>query len=536
MNERMEKLLTLWTNLSFNQKVTLGTLTVAAVLTALFFFNHSQEDFDVMLSDLSEPDAAAVVHNLKSQGVPYRLAENGTTILVPRSKKEELRLGVFEGDLIKSDKAVGYGALDSLPFGLTDWQEQKYDQKIISDEVVNTLERIDGIKKARVIVAKGEDSLFTSEKVDATASVMLIVEPGFRLKPEQVKTVKNLVAHSVPGLKPENVALADSMGNALSDEITSAQDGSGTGEGDNMRTGFERQKAKDIQEMLIAVVGPNNAVVKVSAVMNFDRTESKIKRLIPLGGTPENPTGIPVSIQQNTEAYTGKGKGPQKGDEAGAGVKSNIPTYATEALKENAAETEGSQYQNQQVTTNYEISSEEKTVVHAPGTVERMSIAVVVNKVLTDSQSKELTKLVSSASGIDYARGDTITVSGLQFSPEGKVQHEASLDLLKQSTQNEMIISLVQLAGIFALALSALFIFYKLLPKPVQGEVMEEEETFATLIPRETAQPLLSAGNIPILEAKLDPELEQMRTSISTMIKKDPSEAARVIVTYIKDM
>ncbi len=534
MKEQLLKVLSLWTNLSFNQKILLGTLAVAAVFTMMFFYNHAQQDYDVMLSDLDEPDAAAVVQNLKQQGAPYKLANGGTTILVPRSRKEELRLNAFKDDLIKSDKAVGYGALKSLPFGMTDWQEQKYDQKIVSDEVVTTLERIRGIKKARVILAQSQDSLFSNERTDPTASVMLIVEPGFRLKPEQVKTVKNLVAHSVPGLKSENVALSDSMGNELSDDITSAQGATGNTEGDNLRTTFEKQKSKDILEMLTPLVGPNNAVVKVSAVMNFDKSESKIKRFIPSGGTEENPTGIPVSVQQNVEDYNGQDK---NGNHAGGpmgepGTKSNIPNYVAE--KPNASDGKNSNYKNQQLVTNYEISSEEKTIVHAPGTVEKMSVAVVINKVLTDSQSKELSQLVASASGIDSSRGDTITVSGLQFSPELQDQQQKSLDIVKQEDQQQLIVTLAQIGGIFILGIAALFILYKLLHQPVDGELVEDDDVMAPLI--DPTEQLMGTSVLPALEAKLDPEIEQMRESIHAMVNKDPGEAARVLVTYMKDM
>jgi len=537
--EFLKQILYTLEKLSFNQRIILGTLVIGAGILAFVLSTHSLEDYDVMLSGLDESDAAAVVHNLKQQGVPYRLSDGGTTILVPRSKKEELRLDVFKDDLIKSDKTIGFGALKSLPFGLTDWQQQKYDQKIISDEVVTTLERIQGIKKARVILAQAQDSLFTADKIDPTASVMLIVEPGFRLKPEQVQTVRNLVAHSVPGLKPQNVALSDSMGNDLSDDTnTNAQGQSGVNEEDNQRTVFEKQKAKDIMEMLAPLVGPHNAVVKVSAVMNFDRTESHIKRFIPIGGTPDNPTGIPVSIQQNVEAYTGKGKqgadipGGTKTAKGQPGTASNTPSYGSQD-KGAADGKDGSDYRNQQTTTNYEISTEENTIVHAPGTVEKMSIAVVVNKVLSDAETKQLNQLVSNASGLDPNRGDTLTVSGLQFAPELEDQQKQSIDILKQSSQQQMIVDLAKTAGIFVFGLVALIFFFKLISKPVDGELVEED-SYAAL--PDAPEPLLSTTPIPVLEAKLDPEIEQMRESLNAMVNKDPAEAARVLTMYMKDM
>ncbi len=536
MKDQLQKLLGVWNNLSFNQRIVLGTLCIAAIMVIFFFYNNSQQDYDVMLSNLDEADAAAIVGSLKQEGVPFKLQNGGTTILVPRSRKEEARLNVFKNDLVKSDKTVGFGMLKSLPFGMTDWQEQKYDQKIISDEVVETLEKIQGIRKARVILAQPPNSVFSDQKEAPTASVMLIVDPGFRLSTDQVKTIRNLVAHSVPGLTPENVAISDSMGHELTDAVTSAEGATGGGsDEDNIRRTFENQKSKDILDMLTAVVGPNNAVVKVSATMDFDQTESKIKRYIPAGGTPENPTGIPVSVQQNLEAYNGAGSAnakDQKSSGGKPGTASNTPTYPVDNSKTGQSGAD-SKYNNQQTTTNYDISTEEKTIVHAPGSVKRMSIAVIVNKVLTPTQTQDLSKLIASASGADPSRGDSITVSGLQFSSALQDQQKQSLDILKQTNQQQLILSLVQLGGIFLFAIAALFIFYKLIQRPVDGEVVEESYTSPLI---EETEALLSSSSIPALEVKLDPEIEMMRESLNAMVTKDPSEAARVLVTYMKDI
>ena len=529
--------------LNFSQRITIGTLVVASVLVLVFMTRQSQDDYDVMFSGMEDSDAAAVVHNLKEQGIPYKLAENGTTILVPRSRKEELRLNAFSEDLIKSEKTVGFGALGSLPFGMTEWQERKYDQKIISDEISRTLEHVKGIKKARVILAKGDESLFDAERVEPTASVMLIVEPGFRLKSEQVRTIRQMVAKSVPGMKPSNVALADSMGNSLSDDTTLAQgDGEGgLSESDTIRINFEKQKSKDIMEMLAPVVGGNNAVVKVSAKMNFDHTESKIKRFIPTGGTAENPTGIPVSVQQNSEVYDGE-KPKEEGGQPG--VASNAPSYGT---KDDPTAKKDNKYNNQQLVTNYEVSSEEQTIVHAPGSVEKLSVAVIVNKVLTDSEVKELTQLVSTASGIDASRGDTVAVSGLQFSPEAQEQNKAAMDALKDASMYESIVQLAQYFGLFVLTIVALFLGYKLLKRPVEGELMEDEyyeddhydvpalSSMSSALAAMGPEPMLAAASLPALEARLDPEIEQMREALHSMVNNDPQDAARVLVSFMND-
>ncbi|MEZ4575922.1 MAG: flagellar basal-body MS-ring/collar protein FliF [Vampirovibrionales bacterium] len=533
MKERLLELWDLLTRLSFTQKVALGTLSVAVVFAAVFFYSYSQQDYDVMFSGLDESDAAAVVHNLRKQGIGFKLAEGGTTILVPRAKKEELRLDAFQEELIKSDNTLGFGVLDSLPFGMTDWQEQKYDQKIISDEVTKTLEHIQGIRKARVMLAQGSNSVFANDSTDTTASVLLIVEPGFRIPNAKVKTIRSIVARAVPGLKAENVAVADSAGNSLSDEFGSG-DGASTSEADTMRRNIEKQKTKDILEMLTALVGPNNAVVKVSAKMNFDQSQSHIKRYIPSGGTAENPTGIPVSVQENTEDYNG-----QKESAGGVpGTTTNVPEYKeAESISTGSDDSENDKrYNNAQRITNYEISHEERTVVHAPGTVEKLTVAVAVNKVLTSSETQELSTLVSNAAGLDIKRGDTLKVSGLQFAPELQAEKDEAVALMAQSNWVELFKKGIEMGVIALLSLAALFTVFRLLKRPIDGELLAEDlydeppQLFA-----DEPQELISASAIPVLEARLDPELEHMRESIATVVTKDPQEAARLLTTFMND-
>jgi flagellar M-ring protein FliF len=560
LKQAAKSLLQLFNRLSFNQKIALGTLLIAAIAVTGLFFQTGQHDFDVMFSGLDEADAESVVYSLRKQGIPYRLSDNGTTIMVPSRQKEELRLGAFKDDLIKSDNTLGFDALGTLPFGLTSWQEEKYDQKMMSDEVVKTLERIEGIKKARVILAQPKKSVFEEDGSDPSASVMIIAEPGFRLKGAQIRTVRQLVAHSVAGLKVENVTVADSSGNTLGDENSPGQGGSGETEIDIKRNAFEKQKAKDITELLTPLVGPNNVVVKVNAVMNFDQVESKTKRVIPSGGNAENPTGIPISVQNRLEDYNGP---KPNGSQGATGVSGNVPTLSVTAENANAS---GNQnlYRNQQITTNYDVSTEEKTTIEAPGKVEKLSIAVAVNKVLTKEQQKELETLITSAGGIDPARGDSLSISGMAFSPEVEQANQLSVDFLKQSDMNAFILNIASIGGLFVLGFIALFLFYKILSSVsasltngYESNYDYDDSSYFSGGGSSAALPSLASAslgahndvlqslqanspdpmsfNAPALAAKLDPEIETMKSAISGMVQKDPADAARLIQMYIKE-
>ena len=531
--------------LSFNQKIALGTLIIGSVAAVGLFYTQGQRDMDVLFSNLDPVDASAIVHNLRKEGVPYQIANDGATILVPRSRKEDLRLDAFKDDLIKSDNAIGFDALGSLPFGLTSWQEKKYDQKMISDEVVKTLEKIEGIKKARVILAQPEESAFSSENVIPSASVMLIVEPGFRLKADQVKTIKQLVAHSVPDLTPDQVSVADSNGNLLNDDLAGGGTGDGLTEIEKLRQSFEQRKSHDIQELLAPIAGPGNAVVKVSVQLNFDQTQSKVKRLIPNGGNAENPTGIPVSVQQAQEDYNGNKQGSASGQ---PGVASNTPSIGVTPVQTSSqgADNKGN-YKNQNVVTNYEISSEEKTTVEAPGKVEKLSVAVVINKVLTQDETAELKNLIISAGGLEPNRGDSVSISGISFSPEAAKALKNAQDSAQQDVTNTFLLSLAQLAGVFGLGIIGLFVFYKLL-QGIGGEEDEEDAEYE-LVPRdrigsngeydtdevdEDGEPRAPLPP-PVLQSKLDPETEYMRDSLAGMVQASPQETAKVLQSFLHD-
>jgi flagellar biosynthesis/type III secretory pathway M-ring protein FliF/YscJ len=87
------------------------------------------------------------------------------------------------------------------------------------------------------------------------------------------------------------------------------------------------------------------------------------------------------------------------------------------------------------------------------------------------------------------------------------------------------------------LGLAALLIFYNMFKRPAEGELVEEEQEEYNYIEEAVPPPsLLEEAPIPALEAKLDPEIEHMRASINNLINDDPAEAARVLVTYMKEL
>lgn len=508
----------LWGGLDLAQKFGMLALTIVTIVVATYFLVKSMEpNWAVLYTDLSEPDAVSVVENLKKKGYAYKIADDKKTILVPANQKDELRVFVAENDLIKNS-SPGFELLDNLELGSTDFKNKLTKQRIFQGELTRSIEKMTGIKSARIQLAEPERSIFEAQDEAPTASVMLILDPGYTLKSSQVKAIKNLVAYAVPRLTPDKVFITDQNGNSLSDET-----GKNSNDMESFKDNFETDTATKITTVLEKIMGKGNATVQVSADINFDSAKSTIESYIPLGDKGQ---GVLTSSQTEDENYTNPNG------------QTGVPTAATGAGK-------NLNYIKQKSATNYSVSKEIKQVVYAPGTVKRMTIAVAVNKVLTAKEKEEIQNLVLSASGADYTRGDVITVSSLQFesiAEEKAAQDQMQKDLDKDNSIEFWTTKVGPLAVVLILGLTALLVIKGLLKGIGSGSGAQKEEVynaraFEAQLPtiKEDPTELIENESLPLLEAHLDPELERIRMELNDTILADPAEAAKLLTSYIKD-
>lgn len=512
----------LWGGLDLAQKFGILALTVVTIVVATYFLVKSMEpNWAVLYTDLSEPDAVAVTENLKKNGYAYKIADDKKTILVPASQKDELRVYVAENDLIKNS-TPGFELLDNLELGSTDFKNKLTKQRIFQGELTRSIEKMNGIKNVRIQIAEPERSIFEQQDEEPTASVMLILDPGYKLKSSQVKAIKNLVAYAVPRMTPDKVFITDQNGNSLCDD-----DGKSSNDMESFKTNFETDTATKITTVLEKIMGKGNATVQVSADINFDSAKSTIESYVPLGDKGQ---GVLTTSQTEDENYVNPNGG-------------SAPAAAT-------ATTGGKNlnYTKQKSSTNYSVSKEVKQVIYAPGTVKRMTIAVAVNKILTTKEKEEIQNLVLSASGADYTRGDVITVSSMQFesiADEKAAQDQMQKDLANENTIELWTTKIGPLAIVLILGLTALLVI-KGLFKGIGGgsspAVYEEPEpynakAFEAQLPTIKEEPtnLIDKESLPMIEAHLDPELERVRMELNDTILADPSEAAKLLTSYIKD-
>ncbi len=531
----------LWKGLNVPQRFALIVLLLATVvLSTIFIVKSFEPDLTVLYSDLAESDVATITENLKKNGYSYKLSDDKKTILVPASQKDEMRLYVAENDLIQNSNP-GFELLDNMQLGSTDFKNNLTKQRIFQGELTRSIEKMEGVKSVRVQLAQPERSIFEDKDEIPSASVMLILDSGYKLKASQVKAIKNLVAYSVPRLTPEKVFITDQFGNSLSDETSK-----NSNDMESFKAGVEKDTAKKITSVLEEIVGRGNVSVQVNADIDFNSAKATIERYIPLD---EKGEGVLTSTQSEIENYenpNNNNQAQQQPQNPNAGVPNKNLNYAKEKN-----------------STSYSVSKEVKHIVYAPGTVKRLTIAVAVNKILTKAEKDELQNLVLSAAGVDYDRGDVITVSGLQFEAiaDDKKKQEA---LAKKNAKDTMFeyfaVKLGPSIVVLVLGLFAITLLKNLVSRlphyDVQQNILDEpdeDEDLAIGAPDDVDAPLKldKLGNLldsgyPSLnfdrddtQATLqDIEISRQEQSINTLneaILADPEAAAKVLMSYIKE-
>ena len=504
----------LWNGLDGAQKLGMLGLIVITIIAATFFLSKAMEpDWVVLYSDLNEVDTISIVEGMKKNGYKYKVSEDRKSVLVPSNVRDEMRVFVAENDFIKNQD-LGFELLDNMQLGSTDFKNKLTKQRIFQGELVRSIEKIQGIKHARVQLAEPERSIFEDNDEKPTASVILVLEPGYKIKSSQVKAIKNLVAYSIPRMTIEQVFITDQNGNSLSDETSK-----NSTDMESFKSNLEKETAKKVSSVLEKIVGKGNVSVQVNADIDFNSAKATIESYIPL--TDEKGTGVVASSQTETETYENPNniQNPQ-----------NLTPPVTVNRNLN--------YSKQKTAINYSVSKEVKQVVYAPGTVKRLSIAVAINKVLTDSEKEEVKNLIQSAAGIDFSRGDAVSVSGLQF--EGaNIDKQAQEDFTKQYQQEQLFYfigtSVVPLIVVLVLGGFALLVLRNFVAKMPSAKRIERRiEEIADTRPEEVEQEE-EIQPVQATQREIKSQKEQSISELNEAVMAAPEEAAKLLVSYIKD-
>lgn len=387
-----------WTAMSQAKRIALiAGISLALAGAGIYATNSSGSDYVVLYSGLDYKTAGEIKQALMENGVTnFKLGSDGTSILVKSNEVDSIRMDLAVSG-VSPDSGTGYELLDTSQVGLTEQDRQVRYQRALEGELRRSIISLEGVDDARVHLNLKEDSVFSRDESNSTASVVLSVKRGVQISESQVNGIMALVSGAAKNLPTENIEIIDSNGNLLS----SGQGFNGSGSSNDhlsQKAAYEKHLEDKIRSMAGKIFGFNDMIVAVNVDLNQASEEQRKE---------EYSDGSKVSEETHFTREEGVGTGPESGSPIDNNMQNPI-VDTDEAL----ANPDIFDYSN---LTNYQPSVTETHTVKPPGEVEKVSVSFVYNGELTQPLIEELELLIASAAGIDPERGDSLRVAGIPF-------------------------------------------------------------------------------------------------------------------------
>ncbi|MCS7315024.1 MAG: flagellar basal-body MS-ring/collar protein FliF [Bryobacterales bacterium] len=407
----MNQIRKLLASLTLRQKISL--LAVAALVVgglAAFTNWRRQQDFRLLFAGLAAEDAAAVTEKLRAAGTDYRLADNGTAILVPSARVAELRLQMAAAGLPRSGR-IGFELFDRNNFGASDFTEQVNYRRALEGELERSVMALAEVEQARVHVTFPKDSVFVESRQPAKASVLVRLKPGARLAPASVQAICYLVASAVEGLAPEAVAVLDMRGNLLNRARPPATDDSSE-LALELRQRLEKDLLAKIHATLEPVLGADRFRAGVSVECDLTSGEQSEEIF--------DPSRSVMVTSQKSE------------DISGAQLASGVPGTASNLPRPTSRPgSTGAGLTRRSESITYQATRTVRRTKMPQGAIKRLSIAVLLDQQVrwegTGPQARRILEpppperlkairdLVAAATGLVPERGDQLIVESLPF-------------------------------------------------------------------------------------------------------------------------
>jgi flagellar M-ring protein FliF len=363
----------------------LGVLLIAVALAwSLSWALHRDEQ--VLFADLEAQDAATIVGELERMKMPYRLAGDGTTILIERSQVHATRLKLM-GKGVPLRGGVGFEIFANNDFGMTDFAQRINYQRALQGELARTIAALEEVRAVRVHLVLPESGLFRKSGVRPKAAVTMSLKRGRALAAPQVLGIQRLVAAAVAEIEPGAVTIVDEHGVTLSRPVD-AEGAEGLDARHAAKDEIEQAIARKAVAVLDRAFGPGRAIVSVDVTL--DHNQVKVTREEVLPGNPRSGEG---AMTRRRTTVTG---GSPAAAAAAAGGADDAPR--------GAGSTSEVEYQN---------GRRVEQVVSRPGSIRQISLGVLLPHALPADRAEQLRRLIGASVGLNAARGDELAISSL---------------------------------------------------------------------------------------------------------------------------
>lgn len=350
----------------------IGGLLFIVLITIAGFSLYMKSDYAVLFSNLESQDASLIIKQLDKQKINYKVTDNGSSILVPKDIVNATRLKVMDTVPALSG-GVGFEIFDKDNFGTTEFVQKINYQRALQGELARTIMSLTEVKFARVQLVLPTTSIFDRKDENSRASVTLTLKNGVSLTHQEVYGIQKLVASSTPGLQTGRVTILDQNGMVLSSAQTDPQGITAANIKLQMKKEVETYLVSKAQSILHQTLGTRNAHVSVDATLDFQNLNITREKVI----SPKD-RNSDITSRKEIRIIGNKNK-------------ANDSSRST-------------------IEVNYKLGKEVEHVVSTPGSIKKLSIAIVVPSGTPENDQKYIKDLIESAVGFDKSRGDQIAL------------------------------------------------------------------------------------------------------------------------------
>lgn len=515
-----------WGSRSRKQKK--GILIVSGVVLALILLLvgiSNYKHYVPLYSNLSADEAGQIKQTLDSKGIPYKLLNGGTTISVPESQVDSLKLDLAAQGIPKTGQ-IDYSIFGkNSNFGMTDNQFNVLQRAAVQTELENLITGINGVQAAKVMINLPDQSVWVSDKPeDASASIVLQLQPGYQLQDSQVNGLYHLVSKSVPNLPTSNIVIMDQNFNYYNENSSNNSSDSTLSafqQQEQVKSDIEKSIQEHVQQMLGMMMGPDKVMVNVTSDIDFTKTNSKQQLVQPVD--PQTMEGLKVSTEHIADTYNGNGTNQTVGTGS-----SQVPNYPS--TTSNGTGTTN----HVEDRVNYVFNQINNEVQSSPYKLKDLGIQVMVeppNPNKPSSLSKQSVNSIKQIlntvirTSLDQSGGQTLTPQ--QISSKSVISVEKFNGKLQTTPSAAFAIPKwvwFIIGGLVVLILLLLVLFFRRQRQPEDEEVFDSFAN-AAKEQREARIPPISDGSPEAIKKK----------QLENMARENPQDFVKLLRTWISE-
>jgi len=499
-----------WQGRTNKQKIKIGISAVVLIVSvALLVFLTSRPEMVPLYNELDIKDAGEITKKLDELKIKWEIDDSDSSILVPKQEVNRLRMQLATEGLPRGGFSL-VEALDNTSLGTTDMERRERIRVGQEYAIAQAIETIDGIEYSQVNLYIPQDSLFamSNTEYEASAGILLKLEPGAELSQNQIEGIVQFVSKSVKGLEKDNISIIDQTGGELSAQADSQQ-------GILLKQleiehNTQDRLQKSIREFLETAYGKNNVDVRVNLKLDFDSRVTNIVRFEP--PIPGEAEGLVSSMQELEEHASNMGSGGIPGTD------SNIDDVVSYAQIDGQT----SKYDTVSRTVNYELNQIKEEIVKAQGQVKNLSVAVLLNSTslmqeLGQQDRDNIVNMVAAAAGID---SEVVTVQSLPFDTSLAAEIAQGFENRERMEKTKLYTYAGSIGALLLAGIIGSFLI-------VRGRRLKKEDMLIS-----EAQPVTSDE---IEEISLDQDKHGTRKQVEKFIAKKPETAAQLLKTWLNE-